>query len=222
MENAEGNALQKRAIATRQAVVAAAAEVFNRLGYVKAGLQEIIAESGVTKGSLYFHFSSKEQLARAVIDEGCATLESACSQQFDSRTPALETLIGISYVMIDPSNNDDLVLAAFRLLNEMGDFRGTGNVVFDQWISTYQALAARAVEEGDFRADTNPDEAGRLLLEMAFGTRLLAAATDTLRELPERMTTAWKVFLPGLVDDAKVDYFSQFAARRLSSYLVPS
>ncbi|MDH6288046.1 hypothetical protein M2275_002952 [Rhodococcus opacus] len=36
------------------------------------------------------------------------------------------------------------------------------------------------------------------------------------------MTTAWKVFLPGLVDDAKVDYFSQFAARRLSSYLVSS
>ncbi|MGV9867349.1 ScbR family autoregulator-binding transcription factor [Rhodococcus koreensis] len=222
MPNAEGNTLQKRAIATRQAVVAAAAEVFNRLGYVKAGLQEIISESGVTKGSLYFHFSSKEQLARAIIDEGCANLESACAQQFDSRTPALETLIGISYVMIDPSNNDDLVLAAFRLLNEMGDFRGTGSVVVDHWIATYQALAARAVEEGDFRADTNPDEVGRLLLETAFGTRLLAAATDTLTELPERMTTAWKVFLPGLVDDAKVDYFSQFAARRLSSYLVPS
>lgn len=64
--------MQKRAIATRQAVLVAAAEVFNRMGYVNAGLQEIISESGVTKGSLYFHFSSKEQLARAVIDEGCA------------------------------------------------------------------------------------------------------------------------------------------------------
>ncbi|MCZ4590480.1 ScbR family autoregulator-binding transcription factor [Rhodococcus opacus] len=214
--------MQKRAIATRQAVLVTAAEVFNRTGYVNAGLQEIISESGVTKGSLYFHFSSKEQLARAVIDEGCARLDAACSQQFDSRTPALEALIGISYVLIDPSNNDNLMLAAFRLLNEMGDFRGTGHVVFDQWTSTYQALAARAVEEGDFRADTNPDAAGRLLLEITFGTRLLAVATDTLRELPERMTTAWKVFLPGLVDDAKVDYFSQFAARRLSSYLVSS
>ena len=214
--------MQKRTIATRQAVLVAAAEVFNRMGYVNAGLQEIISESGVTKGSLYFHFSSKEQLARAVIDEGCARLDAACSQQFDSRTPALEALIGISYVLIAPSNNDNLMLAAFRLLNEMGDFRGTGHVVFDQWTSTYQALAARAVDEGDFRADTNPDEAGRLLLEITFGTRLLAVATDTLRELPERMTTAWKVFLPGLVDDAKVDYFSQFAARRLSSYLVPS
>ncbi|WP_043782658.1 ScbR family autoregulator-binding transcription factor [Rhodococcus sp. JVH1] len=214
--------MQKRAIATRQAVLVAAAEAFNRMGYVNAGLQEIISESGVTKGSLYFHFSSKEQLARAVIDEGCARLDAACSQQFDSRTPALEALIGISYVMIDPSNNDILMSAAFRLLNEMGDFRGTGHVVFDQWTSTYQALAARAVDEGDFRADTNPDEAGRLLLEITFGTRLLAVATDTLRELPERMTTAWKVFLPGLVDDAKVDYFSQFAARRLSSYLVSS
>ncbi|WP_257015928.1 ScbR family autoregulator-binding transcription factor [Rhodococcus sp. ACS1] len=212
--------MQKRAIATRHAVLAAAAEVFNRVGYVNAGLQEIINESRVTKGSLYFHFSSKEQLARAVIDEGCARLQAACSLQFDSRTPALEALIGISYAMIDPSNNDVLMLAAFRLLNEIGDFRGTGHVVFDQWTSTYRTLSARAVEEGDFRADIDPDEAGRLLLEMAFGTRLLSVATDTLTELPERMTTAWKVLLPGLVDGAKVDYFSQFAARRLSAFLV--
>lgn len=150
MGNAEGNALQKRAIATRQAVVAAAAEVFNRLGYVKAGLQEIISESGVTKGSLYFHFSSKEQLARAVIDEGCANLESACSQQFDSRTPALETLIGISYVMIHPSNNDDLVLAAFRLLNEMGDFRGTGT-----WSSINGSRPTRHWRQGQSKKATS-------------------------------------------------------------------
>jgi hypothetical protein len=30
------------------------------------------------------------------------------------------------------------------------------------------------------------------------------------------MVTAWKIVLPGLVDSAKVDYFSQFAERRLS------
>ncbi|MFC9835490.1 ScbR family autoregulator-binding transcription factor [Rhodococcus sp. NPDC127530] len=214
--------MQKRAIATRQTVLTAAAKVFNRVGYTEAALHEIIAVAGVTKGSLYFHFSSKEQLARAVIDEGCERLNAVCSLQFDSRTPALETLIGISYVMVDTANNDDLISAAFRLLNEIGDFRGTGPAVFDQWSSTFRALAARAVEEGDFREGTDPDEAGRLLLEMALGTRLVAVATATLAELSERMTTAWKVFLPGLVANAKVEYFSQFAARRLSSVLVPA
>jgi AcrR family transcriptional regulator len=214
--------VQKRAIATRQTVLAAAAEVFNRVGYVNAGLQEIISESGVTKGSLYFHFSSKEQLARSVIDEGCERLAVTCSRHIDSRTPALEALIGVSYVMIDPDNSDGLTLAAFRLLNEVGDFRGTGSVVFDRWTAAYRTLVARAVEEGDFRADTDPDEVGRLLLEMAFGTRQLAVATDTLRNLPERMTTAWKVYLPGLVDHAKVEYFTQFAARRQSAFLLPA
>ncbi|MEN0138760.1 MAG: TetR/AcrR family transcriptional regulator [Rhodococcus sp. (in: high G+C Gram-positive bacteria)] len=209
-------------MATRQAVLAAAAEVFNRVGYVDAGLQEIISESGVTKGALYFHFSSKEKLARSVIDAGCERLEAAFAAHIDSRTPALEALIGMSYVMVSPDTRNGLTLAAFRLLNEVGDFRGTGNVVFDRWTSTYQALAARAVEEGDFRADTDPDEAGRLLLEVVFGMRQLAVATGTLKDLPERMTTAWKVYLPGLVDHAKVQYFSQFAARRLSASLVPA
>ncbi|MBC2640727.1 helix-turn-helix transcriptional regulator [Rhodococcus wratislaviensis] len=202
--------------------MAAAADVFNRVGYVNAGLQEIISASGVTKGSLYFHFNSKEQLARSVIDEGCERLEMAWSAHIDSRTPALESLIGMSYAMINPDNSDVLTLAAFRLLTEVGDSRGTGDVVFERWTSIYRTLAARAVEEGDFRAGTEPDEVGRLLLEMVFGARQLAVATDTLRNLPERTTTAWKVYLPGLVDHAKVEYFTQFAARRLSALLVPA
>lgn len=63
---------QERAEATRDSVLRGAAGVFLRLGYANASLSEIIAESQVTKGALYFHFGSKEELARAVIDEGSA------------------------------------------------------------------------------------------------------------------------------------------------------
>ena len=44
--------------------------MFFCLGYANASLSEIIAQSNVTKGALYFHFGSKEELARAVVDQG--------------------------------------------------------------------------------------------------------------------------------------------------------
>ena len=56
-----------------------------------ASLSEIIAESQVTKGALYFHFGSKEELARAVIDEGSARFDAKCELWLDRRTPALES-----------------------------------------------------------------------------------------------------------------------------------
>ncbi|MCA1836105.1 MAG: TetR/AcrR family transcriptional regulator, partial [Actinobacteria bacterium] len=60
---------QPRARATRQAILTAAAEHFARNGYHATSLDSVLADSGGTKGALYFHFASKEALARAVVAE---------------------------------------------------------------------------------------------------------------------------------------------------------
>ena len=61
-------ARQERAVRTRHAVIRAAAEVFAERGYAAATIAEILDRAGVTKGALYFHFDSKEALARGVIE----------------------------------------------------------------------------------------------------------------------------------------------------------
>ncbi len=55
--------MQDRAILTRQAILTAAAGVFEERGYRAATISEILARAGVTRGALYFHFPSKEDLA---------------------------------------------------------------------------------------------------------------------------------------------------------------
>ncbi|MDC7802352.1 helix-turn-helix domain containing protein [Sphingomonas sp. BLCC-B65] len=47
----------------------AAAGVFARLGYDRARMADIIEASGLSKGSVYFHFDSKEALAVAVLED---------------------------------------------------------------------------------------------------------------------------------------------------------
>src|SRR3954468_13334875 len=60
---------QARALATRSAILAAAAEEFADASYHEASLSRILERSKVTKGALYFHFVSKESIALAVVDE---------------------------------------------------------------------------------------------------------------------------------------------------------
>ena len=44
-----------------------AADIFNRVGYHAAGIDRVIAESGIAKTTLYRHFKSKDELIVAVL-----------------------------------------------------------------------------------------------------------------------------------------------------------
>jgi AcrR family transcriptional regulator len=53
----------------RDELLAAALRVFARRGYRDAGVDEIAAEAGYSKGALYWHFAGKQELLMALIDE---------------------------------------------------------------------------------------------------------------------------------------------------------
>lgn len=57
---------QQRAEETRNWILQAAAKVFTRDGYGEASMDDVVAEAGVSKGALYHHFPSKEQLFQAL------------------------------------------------------------------------------------------------------------------------------------------------------------
>ncbi|MEK8072655.1 ScbR family autoregulator-binding transcription factor [Rhodococcoides navarretei] len=206
---------QARAEITRDTVLAGAANVFLRLGYANASLSEIISQSQVTKGALYFHFGSKEELARAVIDEGNSRLITACQQFNDGRIPALEAAIGISYIVVDLSVSDPMVSAMLRLSHQIGDYRGTEGNVMAGWSESFDKLAAKAIAQGDIDPNSEPKTIGSLVLEILTGVHMVAVATSTTEELPSRMERLWYYLLPALVPANKLDYFREFAARRV-------
>jgi len=53
----------------RDELLSAALAVFARRGYRQAGVDEIAAEAGYSKGALYWHFSGKEDLLLALLEE---------------------------------------------------------------------------------------------------------------------------------------------------------
>lgn len=53
----------------REELLTAALHVFARRGYEQAGVDEIAAEAGYSKGALYWHFAGKEELLTTLLDE---------------------------------------------------------------------------------------------------------------------------------------------------------
>ncbi|MBF6436933.1 TetR/AcrR family transcriptional regulator [Nocardia cyriacigeorgica] len=213
-------ARQARAEITRDSVLAGAADVFLRLGYANASLSEIIAQSNVTKGALYFHFGSKEELARAVVDQGNERLVSSCQGFFDPRVPALEACIGITYVVADLSMNDPMVGAMLKLTHQIGDYRGAaGDNIAKSWGDTYRLLAERAIAQGDLLPDLDPETIGLLLQGVTTGVHIVAVGTEAIDQMATRMERAWYFLLPAIVPPEKISYFREFAARRLRRYV---
>jgi len=60
---------QRRKAARPAEIVAAALEVFVERGFAAARLEEVARRAGVTKGTVYLYFKSKEALFKAVVRE---------------------------------------------------------------------------------------------------------------------------------------------------------
>src|SRR5437660_11203717 len=60
--------MAERVAETREALIAAARELFGERGFAAVGTEEIARSARMTRGALYHHFESKEDLFRAVYE----------------------------------------------------------------------------------------------------------------------------------------------------------
>ncbi len=65
----EADSPSVKAANTRSRILLAAFQVFSSQGYSGATLDDVAAEAGLTKGAVYWHFTSKDDLCMALIEE---------------------------------------------------------------------------------------------------------------------------------------------------------
>ena len=101
---------------TRARLLEAAARVYARRGFGGATLDEVAAEAGFTKGAVYGHFGSKENLLLALMEEHLAEQVAEQIALFDrERTTWERPLAGSDRWMEDLDRDPD----AFRLFVEL-------------------------------------------------------------------------------------------------------
>ena len=68
------------ALATRDALLAAALQVFRERGVTRTRLSDVAERAGVTRGAIYWHFKDKAELFQAVCERGTLPVEALLAQ----------------------------------------------------------------------------------------------------------------------------------------------
>lgn len=160
---------QGRAIRTREQVLDAAAEEFAAHGYMGTTLLDVIQHTGMTKGALYGHFSSKEDLAVALIEEAGAELSARAAWTGGPGTAAVRTLRETVLGLARHLRQDRRARSALRLAVETPhlDRHDTG-LVQRICLPLTRAVTQAQASDGSMGGYA-PEAVARLLVSAFFG-----------------------------------------------------
>jgi len=211
-------ALQARARATREAIIHAAVEIFEDTGYGDTGLVDIINHAAVTKGAFYYHFSTKESVAAAIIGEAYARIHElvVCTLQ-DTSAPALENFIRATFVVADRIRTDQVVRVGHELRQALPGDRGAELAAFDARRSVFAGAVEAAIAEGDVLADVDAGEVADTIRAAVVGTHAILGTDDAVFTY---LSEIWRVVLRGIVPARSLTYFREFATRMGQQYVV--
>lgn len=138
----------------RERILEVAREAFTQHG-PEATLDDIARRAEIGPGTLYRHFPTRDALIEAVFRSQVEKLTSA-GQRYSGTLRPLEALRAWMLLFIDYVGCKLLILPAMDTLpgGSMRLIEGTRGVIH----STFRDLVERAVESGELRAGTDPDD----------------------------------------------------------------
>ncbi|MFD5336308.1 ScbR family autoregulator-binding transcription factor [Streptomyces hawaiiensis] len=184
-------ARQERAIRTRRTILEAAAAVFDERGYTSATIGEILDRAGVTKGALYFHFGSKEELAVGVFEEQLALA-------LPPQSSRLQELVDSGLVMARRLRYEPLVRASVGLALDQGAMDLDRTPAFRMWIDQNTQVLTEAKTRGELLQHVDVAETAELLVGSFSGVQLLSQLRCQRQDLERRVVVLFEHFLPSI------------------------
>lgn len=185
---------QERAEITRRAILDGAAVAFDHSGFDGTSLSDVVRHAGVTKGALYFHFQSKEALARALMDEQFQVSEGVDAIE----DPGLQTVIDLTHQMAHALRTNARVRAGIRLLVEFGSFTDPDPSPYNAWIDTCHRCLVPAQERGDIHPEHDTHDLSTFLVGSFTGIQVTSHVRTARGDLHARVVDLWNYLLPGI------------------------
>ncbi|WP_035750174.1 ScbR family autoregulator-binding transcription factor [Arthrobacter sp. 35W] len=193
--------LQDRAKATRESIIAGASDVFAEYGYGNASLTQVADTAGVTKGALYFHFRSKEELARAVIAEQHRISLADSEAVFAEERSPVETMILMCRSFGLRLVHEPIVKAGIRLTFEATTFGPPMRGPYEDWIAAMEHLVQRGKDEGQIRQAVDPAALSRYIVASFTGVQMVSEVLTSRADVMQRIEQMWAILLPGIVSE---------------------
>ncbi|MDT0616249.1 ScbR family autoregulator-binding transcription factor [Streptomyces lancefieldiae] len=191
-------ARQLRAEQTRATIVGAAADLFDRYGYESTSLSEIVAHAGVTKGSLYFHFAAKEDLAHAILEMQSCTFRRLAKDLDGRGYSSLEGLMRLTFAMSRVYEEGPVLRAGMRLATA-GMVQPLLPHPFTEWREVATARLLNAVRQSDVHPDIDVGSVADALVSSVVGICVVGSALEPAGRPSRRLAEMWYIRVRGMV-----------------------
>jgi AcrR family transcriptional regulator len=176
----------------RQQILLAAIKLIGTKGYANMSTNDIVAESGISKGGIYWHFKNKDAIIEAafvsILNAQLAFIESQLAGN-DSATDKLRRIFGIAHLFGEESTPPplDFFTLAARNAALMEQVR--------RYVHAYQERIAQVIQQGIDSGELAPVDPmmtainllsvleGVLLIGLTVQPEMLAAQVDQAVEL---------------------------------------
>jgi len=179
---------------TRERLLAAASEVFERQGYEGARLQDIARAGGLTTGAVYANFRGKADLLYEAIDARAgAELDGMLAGSGGGEARRLLEVLGDR--LVEPRAGVSLLLDAVVAARRDDDLGDALRARVDARERLVAELVGRGADEGALDPGVDTDAFARFCLTLAMGALVLR----TLRVAPPD-PAAWHDLISRLLD----------------------
>lgn len=189
-------------------IITAALHMFSERGFAATKLEDVAAAAGISKGTIYLYFQTKEDLFRAVVRQAVLpNLDAVAAMVADSDLSAGEILRAMAERFLEMLDTD-LSAIPKLVLAESGNFPALARFYAEEVVYKGMALIrgvlARGMERGEFRP-IDLDGALPLfsapLLLLALWKNSLGRHTDLHLDARKIVATHLDVLLRGLARD---------------------
>jgi TetR/AcrR family fatty acid metabolism transcriptional regulator len=185
-------------------ILEAATAVFARLGFHKARMDDIVDESGLSKGSLYWYFNSKDEIILAILNRMFERELSDLKNLPDMPGSAAERLERmVERAIVDIQGMLKLMPLAFEFLS-LAFRRKIVQQALSQYVESYLALATPVIQQGIDRGEFHPVDVEQTALAIF---AIIEGSAMMWVYAPERVQTSQLIRFgtQRLLDGLKVD-----------------
>lgn len=183
----------KKGEQTRQAIIEKAAPLFNQRGFAGCSMADIMEATGLEKGGVYRHFSSKEELAAEVF-------RYAMQAAFDTRSiadePQLDAVAKLR-LMVErfvtvPSplpGGCPLLNAAIDTDDGNPQLRALVQKALAQWKRRIGKIVQQGIADGQIARSVDPQSIANLIISTLEGALMIARLEGSRRALHDAQSS---------------------------------
>ena len=185
----------------RAQIIESAIQVFAREGFANTRMEDVAAESGLSKGLLYFYFKSKEEIISAIADLLFGSELRKMQSQIDEAQTAREGLERFTEAFIADLRGilkiTPLFYEFYALAFRNASVRRLLGEYLHQFVKMIEPLVQRGIEQGEFA----PGDARQITLTIGAaleGTLLLWTYDPDMVPVEEQLRASLALLLKGL------------------------